>query len=179
MHESGSSVYCPNVRLLALDPALRNSGYAILEKQGSKVRAINYGVIRNRTQLSMPSCLVEIHRQIEQLIRLHAPEECAVEGLIYVQNTRTAITLGAARGSALLAAAQHGLPIYEYPPRRVKQAVVGRGAAQKGQIDFFERTLLGLIETPDADAADALAIGLTHFQMHSSPLAILRGNHPL
>jgi crossover junction endodeoxyribonuclease RuvC len=166
------------VRLLALDPALRNSGYAILEKEGSKVRAVHYGVIRNKAQLSMPGCLVEIHRQIEELIRLHAPEECAVEGLIYVQNTRTAITLGAARGSALLAAAQHGLPIYEYP-RRVKQAVVGRGAAQKAQIAFMVRTLLGLIETPDADAADALAIGLTHFQMHSSPLAILRGNHPL
>jgi crossover junction endodeoxyribonuclease RuvC len=167
------------VRLLALDPALRNSGYAILEKEGSKVRAVHYGVIRNKAQLSMPGCLVEIHRQIEELIRFHAPEECAVEGLIYVQNTRTAITLGAARGSALLAAAQHGLPIYEYPPRRVKQAVVGRGAAQKAQIAFMVRTLLGLIETPDADAADALAIGLTHFQMHSSPLAVLRGNRPL
>jgi crossover junction endodeoxyribonuclease RuvC len=175
----GTPVYSVQVRLLALDPALRNCGYAILEKEGSKVRAIHYGVIRNKVQLSMPGCLVEIHRQIEELIRLHAPEECAVEGLIYVQNTRTAITLGAARGSALLAAAQHGLPIYEYPPRRVKQAVVGRGAAQKAQIAFMVRTLLGLVETPDADAADALAIGLTHFQMHSSPLATLRGNRPL
>ena len=169
----------PDVRLLALDPALRTSGYAILEKEGSKVRAILYGVIRNKAQLSMPGCLVEIHRQIEELIRLHSPEVCAVEGLIYVQNTRTAITLGAARGSALLAAAQHGLPIYEYPPRRVKQAVVGRGAAQKAQIGYMVRTLLGLVETPEADAADALAIGLTHFQMHSSPLAALRANRPL
>lgn len=167
------------MRLLALDPALRNCGYAILEKEGSKVRALNYGVIRNKAELSMPGCLVEIHRQIDELIRFHTPKECAVEGLIYVQNTRTAITLGAARGSALLAAAQHGLPIYEYPPRRVKQAVVGLGAAQKAQIGFMVRTLLGLTETPDADAADALAIGLTHFQMHSSPLASLRGNRPL
>src|ERR1700724_329727 len=179
MQESGTSVYCPDVRLLALDPALRNCGYAILEKEGAKVRAITYGVIRNKPQLSMPGCLVEIHRQIEELIRLHSPVECPVEGLIYVQNTRTAITLGAARGSALLAAAQHGLPIYEYPPRRVKQAIVGRGAAQKTQVGFMVRTLLGLTEIPDADAADALAIGLTHFQMRSSPLALLRGNHPL
>jgi len=167
------------VRLLALDPALRNSGYAILEKEGLRLRAINYGVIRNRVQLSMPGCLVEIHRRIEELIRIHSPQACAVEGLIYVQNTRTAITLGAARGSALLAAAQHGLPIYEYAPRRVKQAIVGRGAAQKAQISFMVRTLLGLTETPETDAADALAIGLTHFQMHSSPLAILRANPPL
>ena len=71
------------MRLLALDPALRNSGYAILEKEGSKVRAVNFGVIRNKTQLSMPGCLVEIHRQIDELIRLHFPNECAVEGLIH------------------------------------------------------------------------------------------------
>jgi crossover junction endodeoxyribonuclease RuvC len=174
-----TSVYWKDVRLLALDPALRTSGYAILEKEGSKMRAISYGVVRNKAQLSMPGCLVEIHRQIEELIRVYSPEECAVEGLIYVQNTRTAITLGAARGSALLAAAQHGLPIYEYPPRRVKQAVVGRGAAQKAQIGYMVRTLLGLTETPEADAADALAIGLTHFQMHSSSLAVLRANRPL
>jgi len=156
--------------LLALDPALRNTGYAILKREGGKTHAMRYGVIRNNPGLSMPGCLVEIHRQIDELIRNHRPEACAVEGLIYVQNTRTAITLGAARGSALLAAAQHGLAIFEYAPRRVKQSVVGHGTAQKAQIGFMVRALLELSETPEADAADALAIGLTHFQMHSSPL---------
>jgi crossover junction endodeoxyribonuclease RuvC len=167
------------VRLLALDPALRNSGYAILLKEDSKMRAIAYGVIRNKADLSMPACLVEIHRQIAELICLHSPEECAVEGVIFVQNLRTAMTLGAARGSALLAAAQHGIPIYEYPPRRVKQAVVGYGTAQKSQVSFMVRSLLGLAETPEADAADALAIGLTHLQMLDSPRAIRRVNSPL
>jgi crossover junction endodeoxyribonuclease RuvC len=141
--------------------------------------AIAYGVIRNKSDLSMPACLVEIHRQIADLIRLHSPEECAVEGIIFVQNLRTAMTLGAARGSALLAAAQHGIPIYEYPPRRVKQAVVGYGTAQKSQVSFMVRSLLGLAETPEADAADALAIGLTHLQMLNSPRAIRRVNSPL
>jgi crossover junction endodeoxyribonuclease RuvC len=75
-----------------------------------------------------------------------------------------AITLGAARGAALLAAASQGLPIYEYAPRRVKQSVVGRGGADKGQVGFMVRALLGLTETPSPDAADALAIGLTHMQ---------------
>lgn len=143
------------------------------------MRALSYGVIRNKAELSMPGCLVEIHRQIEELIRVHSPQECAVEGLIYVQNTRTAITLGAARGSALLAAAQHGLAIYEYPPRRVKQAVVGRGAAQKAQIGYMVRSLLELTATPETDAADALAVGLTHFQMHRSPLAVHQAIRPL
>src|SRR3984893_19285917 len=151
----------------------------MIDRKGSSMCAISYGVIRNQAQLSMPGCLVEIHRQIDELIRLHRPEACAVEGLIYVQNTRTAITLGAARGSALLAAAQHGLAIFEYAPRRVKQSVAGRGAAQKAQIGFMVRTLLELTETPEADAADALAIGLTHFQMHSSPLSALRAIRPL
>jgi crossover junction endodeoxyribonuclease RuvC len=148
-------------------------------KEGSRTFAVAYGVIRNKADLSMPGCLVEIHRQIADLIRLHSPEECAVEGVIFVQNLRTAMTLGAARGSALLAAAQHGIPIYEYPPRRVKQAVVGYGTAQKSQVSFMVRSLLGLAETPEADAADALAIGLTHLQMLSSPLAIRRVNSPL
>jgi crossover junction endodeoxyribonuclease RuvC len=167
------------MHLLALDPALRNTGYAILTKEGSRTRSVQYGVIRNGPGLSMPACLVEIHRQINELICLYHPDACAVEGLIYVQNTRTAITLGAARGAALLAAAQHGLTIFEYAPRRVKQSVVGNGSAQKAQIGFMVRVLLELTETPEADAADALAIGLTHFRMHSSPIAAHRLIRPL
>lgn len=156
--------------LLALDPALRSSGYAILEKDGRAVRSLVYGVIRNRTELSMPECLVQIHQQVSDLIRIHQPQVCAVESVIYAQNSRTAITLGAARGSAILAAAQYGLTIYEYSPKRVKQAVVGRGAAAKSQVSFMVRAILGLPDTPDADAADALAIGLTHLQMQDSPV---------
>ena len=145
------------MRLLAIDPALRKSGFAILEKEGRAIRALAHGVIRNHTELSLSQCLLEIHRQTDQLIAQYLPECCAVESVIFVQNSRTAVTLGAARGSALLAAAQHGLSIFEYPPRRVKQAVVGRGAAQKAQGGFMVRALLGLAETPDPDAADALA----------------------
>ncbi|MGA8482514.1 MAG: crossover junction endodeoxyribonuclease RuvC [Chthoniobacterales bacterium] len=156
------------MRLLAIDPALRKSGFAILEKEGRTIRALAHGVIRNRTELSLTQCLLEIHRQTDQLIAQYLPECCAVESVIFVQNSRTAVTLGAARGSALLAAAQHGLSVFEYPPRRVKQAVVGRGAAQKAQVGFMVRALLGLAETPDPDAADALAIGLTHLQMEDS-----------
>jgi crossover junction endodeoxyribonuclease RuvC len=167
------------VRLLAIDPALRNSGFAVLEKDGSKVRSVCYGTIRNKAELSMPGCLVEIHRKIDELIRVHHVEVCAVETLIYVQNTRTAIILGAARGSVLLAAAQHGLQIFEYPPKRVKQAIVGQGSAQKAQVGFMVRVILGLTEIPEADAADALAIGLTHFQMQSSPVAQHKVLRPL
>ena len=87
-----------------------------------------------------------------------------MESVIYVQSYKTAIILGAARGAAILAAAEHGLPVFEYPPKRIKQSTVGQGAAGKNQVAFMVRALLGLTETPDADAADALAIGLTHLQ---------------
>ena len=81
-----------------------------------------------------------------------------------MQSYKTAIILGAARGAAILAAAENGLPIFEYTPNRIKQATVGTGAAGKNQVAFMVRALLGLTETPDADAADALAIGLTHLR---------------
>ena len=115
------------MRLIALDPALRNSGYALLEGDSGRVRVLDFGVIRNDASLCMSLCLVAIHREIGALIERYRPELCAVESVIFVQNSKTAVTLGAARGSALLAVAQRGLLIYEYPPKRVKQAVVGRG----------------------------------------------------
>src|SRR5919199_6934859 len=99
-----------------------------------------------------------------QLIDEHAPDCCALESVIYVQSYKTAILMGAARGAAILAAADRGLPIFEYPPARIKQATVGRGGADKGQVAFMVRALLGLTETPAPDAADALAIALTHMR---------------
>ena len=152
------------MRIIAIDPSLRGTGYAILEKTGAKLCAVEYGVIRNGDKLLPSSCLVAIHDRLAELIHKHEPECAAVEAVIYVQSHRIAITLGAARGAAILAMAKRGLPVYEYAPRRVKQAVVGRGAAVKSQVAFMVRARLGLTETPPADAADALAIGLTHFQ---------------
>jgi crossover junction endodeoxyribonuclease RuvC len=135
-----------------------------------KAASCEYGTIKNRADLLPSSCLVAIHDRLAEIIARFEPDCCAVEGVIFVQSHRTAITLGAARGAAILAAAQRGLPVYEYSPREVKQAVVGRGAADKSQVAFMVRALLGLTETPAADAADALAIGLTHLRAQSSPL---------
>jgi crossover junction endodeoxyribonuclease RuvC len=161
-------VTTPGQRVLAIDPSLRGTGFAILEKSGTKVRAVTYGTIKNASTLLPSGCLVAIHERVIEIIGEHRPDCAAFEGVIFVQSYRTAITLGAARGAALLAAAGRGLPIYEYAPRRVKQSVVGRGGADKGQVGFMVRALLGLTETPAADAADALAIGLTHFNTAAS-----------
>lgn len=152
------------MRVLAVDPALRNTGYAVLERLGRDTRALTWGVITNPASRRQSQCLVSIREELHRVIRDYKPHVCAVEGVIFVQSYKTAIIMGAARGAALLAAAEHGLEIYEYAPRRVKQAVVGKGAAQKQQVAFMIRALLGLTETPAADAADALAIGLTHLQ---------------
>jgi crossover junction endodeoxyribonuclease RuvC len=157
-------LWSPNMRVLAIDPSLRSTGFAVLESAGQKVRAITFGSICNADRMLPSGCLVAIHKRVVELIQEHQPECAVFEAVIYVQSYRTAITLGSARGAALLGVAERGLPIYEYAPRRVKQSVVGRGAADKTQVGFMVRALLGLSENPAPDAADALAIGLTHFQ---------------
>jgi crossover junction endodeoxyribonuclease RuvC len=150
--------------VLAIDPSLRSSGVAVVEANGRKLRAVYVGTIPNRASLRPSSCLVAIHDRLAELIHEHEPDCCALEAVIYVQSYKTAIALGAARGAAILAAAERGLPVFEYAPRRIKQATVGRGGADKGQVAFMVRALLGLTETPGPDAADALAIGLTHLR---------------
>jgi crossover junction endodeoxyribonuclease RuvC len=150
--------------IFGLDPSLRSTGYGIIRAEGRDLRALAFGVIKNADKLPPSRCLVAIHQQITDLIQEHKPDAAAVEGIIYLQNYQTAITLGSARGAALLAFAEAGLPIYEYAPKRVKAAATGRGGAQKAQVGFMMRALLGLTENPPPDAADALAIALTHAQ---------------
>ena len=156
------------MRVLAIDASLRNSGVAIVAADNGTISALYYGTISNPSSLPASSCLVTIRSQLVEIIRQHQPDCCALEAVIYVQSYKTAILLGAARGAAILAATENGLPIFEYAPARIKQATVGRGGAAKNQVAFMVRALLGLTETPGADAADALAIGLTHVRAQES-----------
>src|SRR3989440_7644682 len=152
------------MRVLAIDASLRNCGVAIVDGANGKSRALFFGTIHNGSSLRSSACLVAIRNRLVQLIREHEPDCCALEAVIYVQSHKTAIALGAARGAAILAAAERGLPVFEYAPTRIKQATVGRGGADKNQVAFMIRVLLGLTETPGPDEADALAIGLTHLR---------------
>lgn len=152
------------MRVLALDPSLRATGYAVLEGTAEKPVVLESGTLKNPASRSAPACLLALHDHLAQLISRHAPEELAIELIIYVQNTRTAIILGAARGVALLSAARAGLAIHEYPPKLVKKASTGRGAARKEQVTFMTRALFGLRHNPGPDEADALSVGLTHLR---------------
>ena len=150
------------MRVLSIDPAIRNTGFAVIEGDHLDARALEYGTLSLKKTLPQSACLLEIHRHVSALIDKWHPDELAIEGIIYVQSHRTAISMGSARAATVLAAAEKGLRIMEYPPSCVKLAAVGRGGADKSQVAFMMRALLGLSETPAPDAADALAIGFTH-----------------
>lgn len=152
------------MRVLSIDPAVRNTGYAVLEGTPQKAKALFYDVISVPNKVPQSGALAAVTTHLANIIRKYEPDEVAVEGIIYVQSHRTAISMGAARAAAMIAAAEHGLPVYEYSPTKAKRAVVGNGKADKAQVAFMVRALLGLSETPPSDAADALAIGIAHLQ---------------
>ncbi|MEM9081884.1 MAG: crossover junction endodeoxyribonuclease RuvC [Verrucomicrobiota bacterium] len=157
------------MRVLAIDPAIRNTGFAVIEGDHQNQHALAFDVISIPQKLPQSRALAAVRTGIAHQIQKWQPDEIAVEAIIYVQSHRTAISMGAARAATLIAAADHGLPIFEYAPRKAKQAVVGKGSADKSQVAFMVRALLGLSETPPPDAADALAIALAHLYT-SDPL---------
>ena len=153
--------------ILGIDTSLRSSGYGVLVTEGSRMRSLEAGRIRNAPKQPLSECLRTIHARVAELIAQHAPDVVAIESVIYGKNAGTMLVLGEARGAVITAAADAGLPIYEYEPRRVKMAVCGNGLAEKEQVQRMVKTLLGLQELPQNDAADALAIAITHAHSNS------------
>ncbi|MDR1961772.1 MAG: crossover junction endodeoxyribonuclease RuvC [Gracilibacteraceae bacterium] len=158
------------MRILGIDPGTAIMGFGLIDAQAGRLSALAYGVWRTAPELPMERRLLALFTEVEACAGLYQPEEAAVEELFMGRNTTTAITVGQARGVALLAAARREIPVYEYTPLQVKQAVVGYGRADKQQIQFMVRALLSLKETPRPDdAADALAVAICH--AHSRRLA--------
>ena len=153
--------------ILGIDTSLRSSGYGVLVTEGSRMRSLEAGRIRNAPKLPLSECLRTIHARVAELIAQYSPDVVAIESVIYGKNAGTMLVLGEARGAVITAAADAGLPIYEYEPRRVKMAVCGNGLAEKEQVQRMVKTLLGLQELPQNDAADALAIAITHAHSNS------------
>lgn len=153
----------PGDVILGVDPSLRGTGYGVIEiLPKGRLRALAHGVISNPRELSLGGCLVAIHDALSDVIATHAPTCAAIEQTIYVQSRLVAITLGCARGAAILAIARHGIGLVEYAPKAVKAAVTGRGTAGKTQVAIMVRALAGLDTTPPPDAADALAVAIAH-----------------
>lgn len=149
------------MRILGIDPGSRFTGYGVIDVQGDRVRLVAQGVIRAGSG-EFTERLGIIFEGIRQVIDEHAPTEVAVETVFVSRNAASALKLGQARGAAVCAAISRGLPVAEYSPRSVKQAIVGRGGADKVQVQHMVCVLLQLGEAPAEDAADALAVALCH-----------------
>jgi crossover junction endodeoxyribonuclease RuvC len=150
--------------LLGIDPSLRGTGFGVLRRGRPRPIVLASGTIRCPAGWERSRCLGQIARTIREVIQSHRPTVCVVEGLFYAQNLQTALIMGEARGVVLATAAEAGVSIYEIAPRKVKQAVVGYGAAQKTAVARMVQRLLALAEAPAPDAADALALALAHLQ---------------
>jgi crossover junction endodeoxyribonuclease RuvC len=150
--------------ILGVDPSLRATGYGVIAANANELRGLEHGTIRNPASRLPSRCLVHIADTLRQLIDRHQPSVLVVEGLVFVQNPRIALTLGQVRGVVIAAAAASGLTIYEYAPRKVKQAVTGLGGAGKTQVGNMVKALLGLPVAPGPDDGDALALAICHAQ---------------
>lgn len=165
----------PQQRIIGLDVALRCTGWGIIDTRRNPFRqsAVDCGVIKNTDKQPVSDCLRHLAAATRELVALYKPEVAVLEGGFYCQNVRTAITLGAARGAVIAMLAEAGLPIFEYAPRKVKQAVCGFGNASKPQVALLVAQFLNIqVDKISNDATDALAMAITHAQMTSSAAAL-------
>jgi crossover junction endodeoxyribonuclease RuvC len=153
------------MRILGLDPGTASTGYGIVDSVDGKLSVVDYGVIKTSAKASPSLRLQKIYNELNRLIERYEPDSAGVEELFFGRNITTAISVGQARGVLLLALANANIPIGEYSPPKIKDAVTGYGKADKQQVQLMIRNLLDLEETPRPDdAADGLAVAITHYQ---------------
>ena len=153
--------------ILGIDPSLRGTGFGVIRTGQAQPQMIACGTIKCPATWERSRCLAKISQTLRDVVKQHTPTVCVVEGLFFAQNLQTALIMGEARGAAMAAVAEAGLEIYEIAPRKVKQAIVGYGAAQKLAVAKMVQRMLNLAELPAPDAADALALALVHAQSQS------------
>jgi len=152
------------VRILGIDTSLRCTGFGVVEARGNVMRAVQFGCLKTLPVWLHSACLKHIADGIRKVIAETLPTSVAIEGAFFSKNVKTAMVLGEARGVAIATCAEAGLPVFEYAPRRVKQAVTGVGAAEKLQVMKMVVRLLGMDAPVQQDAADALALAICHLQ---------------
>ena len=151
-----------NLRVLGIDTSLRSTGVGVVDFDGTSMRCVDCRPIKNKPKAPLSACLQHLGSELGEYLRKHKPDEVALEGIFYFRNARTALLLGHARGVMIAECAKAGLPVYEYAPTKIKQAVTGTGSATKTQIQRMMMRYLNLQELPQEDAGDALAIAITH-----------------
>ncbi len=160
--------------VLGIDPGTATTGYGLVRETETGPALVAYGTIQTPAGAPMPDRLRTIYHELKQLLALHGPDTAAVEKLFFQRNVSTAMSVGQARGVALLALAEAGVSVGEYTPRDVKLAVAGYGGADKPQMQQMVRAILNLSEVPKPDdAADALAVAICH--LHSMKMKALTG----
>jgi crossover junction endodeoxyribonuclease RuvC len=151
------------VIVIGIDPGTANTGFGVVRTSGERMVALDGGVIETSADLSVEQRLARLHESLGELIGWHEPKAMALEDLFFGKNVASALSVGEARGVAMLAAAKQGLPCFDYTPQAVKKAVCGSGSADKGQVQRMVASLLGLPEPPTPDhAADAFAVAICH-----------------
>ena len=152
------------MRVLGIDPGTLRMGMGVLEAQGNRYQLVAFESVEFPRQLPLPDRLKEIHKSVLGFIEHYLPDVVALENVFFGKNVRSLVKMGEARASAMLAATERNIPVVEYPPARVKQAISGNGRASKIQVQQMVKHLLRLKSVPPVDAADALAVALCHIQ---------------
>ena len=154
-------------RVIGVDPGLNITGFGILDYKGGDVKVVAYGTIKPPAKESLPNRLEYLNSHMTELIEKFKPHAMAIEDTFFSQNVKSALLLGQARGVLLLAAASRGIPSVDYAPRKVKQSVVGNGAADKKQVKYMVQQILRMDKPPKSlDVSDALAIGLCYINQN-------------
>ena len=154
-------------RVIGVDPGLTITGFGILDYKGGQIRTVAFGTIKPPAKESLPNRLEYLNSHMTELLEKFEPNAFAIEDTFFSQKVKSALLLGQARGVLLLAAASKGIPSMDYAPRKVKQSVVGNGAADKTQVQYMVQQILKMDEPPKPlDVSDALAIGLCHINQN-------------
>jgi crossover junction endodeoxyribonuclease RuvC len=160
------------MRVLGIDASLRSTGIGVVESCGGRLKAVEWSTVRNPASRSHSECLHRIQTDLAGVLARLRPEGAAIEGGFYFKNAKTALVLGEVRGVVIAACAAAGIPVHEYSPRLVKQALTGFGGAQKDQVSKMVISILGLSEAPPEDAADALALAVCHLHSQTGIAAL-------
>jgi crossover junction endodeoxyribonuclease RuvC len=167
------------VKIFGIDPGSARTGYGCVATDGSRHRMVLCGAISALPRATFPEKLLQIHDRLSSLLVECRPDCVAIEHLFFAANVQSALKLGHARGVAMLAAVEAGLPVIEYTPTQIKRAVVGYGRAEKPQVQQMVKVLLGLTDPPAPhDAADALAVALCHAHSQVPTRIVGRGSPP-